>query len=220
MRSQDEIRAALEDAGVRDGLHHIVVYASNPLYASRAFMTLEVMGLRGRVQMLDGGFGGWREDGRAISTEPADLAKGDLTLAPQDDILVDADWIHQRLEDPSIALIDARPDDEYTGEDGGMDGMTHPGHIPGAAQMYWEEIVESREVPRLHDRSELARLFVDAGAQEGDTVVTYCMVGWRASFNYFATRMLGYETKFYDGSWHGWGSREDLPYVERRAPGF
>jgi thiosulfate/3-mercaptopyruvate sulfurtransferase len=219
MRSTDEIEAALEDAGVRDGLHHLVVYASNPLYASRAFMTLEVMGLRGTVQMLDGGFGGWTEDGRAVSTEPATLAKGDLTLAPRDDILVDADWIHQRLGDPSIALIDARPDDEYTGEDGGMGGMTHPGHIPGAVQMYWEEIVDSREVPRLKDRSELAQLFADAGAQEGDTVVTYCMVGWRASFNYVAARMLGYETKFYDGSWHDWGSREDLPYVEGRSPG-
>ena len=220
MRSPAEIESALEDAGVRNGLHHLVVYASNPLYASRAFMTLEVMGLRGMVQMLDGGYGGWVEDGRAVSTEPVTVAQGELTLEPRDDILVDADWINQRLGDPSMALIDARPDDEYTGEDGGMDGMTHPGHIPGAVQMYWEELVESREVPRMPDRSELARLFADAGAQEGDTVVTYCMVGWRASFNYFAARMLGYETKFYDGSWHDWGSREDLPYVEGRSPGF
>lgn len=219
MRSLDEIRPVLERAGVRDGLHHIVVYADNPLFASRAFMTLEVMGLKGTVQMLDGGWGGWVEDGRDVSTAVPEYEVGSLTLAPLDDILVSADWIHERLGDESVALVDARPDDEYTGEDGGMDGMANPGHIPGAHQMYWEEIIETRDVPRLLERSELERLFESAGAAEGDTVVAYCMVGWRASFTYFTARMLGYETKFYDGSWHDWGTREDLPYVSGRSPG-
>ena len=216
MRSLAEINDALEMGGVSEG-QHIVVYASNPLFSSRAFMTLEVMGLRGGVSMLDGGFGGWQEDGREISIEVPTFSRGSILLAPQDDILVSADWIHKRLDDPRIALVDARPDDEYTGEDGGLGGTAHLGHIPGAAQMYWEELVVSRQSPRVHSLDQLTELFASAGAEEGDTVVAYCMVGWRASFTYFAARLLGYETKFYDGSWRDWGTRADLPYVSGRS---
>lgn len=219
MTAPDQIEAALEDAGVRDGMHHIVVYATNPLFASRAFMTMEVMGLRGTVQMLDGGWGGWIAEGRATSTESPAIERGDLTLAPVQDILVDAEWILERLGRDDVALIDARPDDEYTGEDGGMGGMAKAGHIPGAVQMYWEELIETRELPRTHERARLAEMFEAAGAAEGDTVVAYCMVGWRASYNYVVARMLGYETKFYDGSWHDWGTREGVPVATGASPG-
>ena len=216
MRSLAEIDNALEMAGVSEG-QHMVVYAPNPLFAARVFMTLEVMGLRGNVSMLDGGFGGWQEDGREISVESPTFNRGSISLVAQDDILVTADWIHQRLLDPGTALVDARPDDEYTGEDGGLGGTSNPGHIPGAAQMYWEELVASRPLPTVHSLDRLTELFLSAGAEEGDTVVAYCMVGWRASFTYFAARLLGYETKFYDGSWRDWGTREDLPYVLGRS---
>ena len=216
MRSLAEIDNALEMAGVSEG-QHMVVYAPNPLFAARVFMTLEVMGLRGKVSMLDGGLGGWQEDGREISVESPTFNRGSISLVAQDDILVTADWIHQRLLDPGTALVDARPDDEYTGEDGGLGGTSNPGHIPGAAQMYWEELVVSRPLPTVHSLDQLTELFLSAGAEEGDTVVAYCMVGWRASFTYFAARLLGYETKFYDGSWRDWGTREDLPYVLGRS---
>ena len=216
MRSLAEIDNALEMAGVSEG-QHMIVYAPNPLFAARVFMTLEVMGLRGKVSMLDGGLGGWQEDGREISVESPTFNRGSISLVAQDDILVTADWSPQRLLDPGTALVDARPDDEYTGEDGGLGGTSNPGHIPGAAQMYWEELVVSRPLPTVHSLDQLTELFLSAGAEEGDTVVAYCMVGWRASFTYFAARLLGYETKFYDGSWRDWGTREDLPYVLGRS---
>ena len=95
MRSLAEIDNALEMAGVSEG-QHMVVYAPNPLFAARVFMTLEVMGLRGNVSMLDGGFGGWQEDGREISVESPTFNRGSISLVAQDDILVTADWIHQR----------------------------------------------------------------------------------------------------------------------------
>jgi len=215
MRGPADIDDALEAAGVSDG-QHIVVYAGNALFAARAWMTLDVMGLGESASLMDGGLGGWRAGGRAVSTDEPTVRRGSVRLHPREDRLVGAEWILARLDDDGVTLVDARPDAEYTGEDGGMAGTSHPGHIPGAYQMYWEELIESREAPFTHDRDELRELFRASGAEDGGTVVAYCMVGWRASYTYFTARLLGYDAKFYDGSWHDWGTRDGYPFVEGR----
>ena len=92
------------------------------------------------------------------------------------------------------------------------------GHIPGARNLYWERLLVSREDPRFRPAAELRALFEEAGATPDRTVVAYCMIGMRASVTYFVSRLLGYETRFYDGSWDDW-SRRGLPAVRGREPG-
>jgi len=213
MRTPAEIRAALEAVGLRDG-QRVVVYGDNPLLAARAWMTLDVMGWGAEASMLDGGFGGWKEDGRAVSTEAPELASGSVTLHPRPDVVVDADWVLRRLDDPAVTIVDARSDAQYTGADAaqGGNGGLHAGHIPGAFNIDADSLMASRAVPRLRDLAGLEALFQASGAARGGTVVTYCVVGQRASVDYFVARLLGYDAKLYDGSWREWGSR-DLPYV-------
>jgi len=213
MRTPGEIRAALEAVGVRDG-QRVVVYGGNPLLAARAWMTLDVMGWGAEASMLDGGFGGWKEDGRAVSTEAPTFASGSVTLHPRPDVVVDADWVLRRLDDPAVTIVDARSDAQYTGADAtrGGNGGLHAGHIPGAFNIDADSLMASRAVPRLRDLDGLEALFHASGAAQGGTVVTYCVVGQRASFDYFVARLLGYDAKLYDGSWREWGSK-DLPYV-------
>jgi thiosulfate/3-mercaptopyruvate sulfurtransferase len=89
--------------------------------------------------------------------------------------------------------------------------VQRPGHIPGAANLFWEETIESPDRPALRGVEELRAMFEAAGASPGDTVVTYCRTGMQASFAYFVARHLGYEAKMYDPSFLDWSRRTELP---------
>ncbi|HWP36916.1 MAG TPA: sulfurtransferase [Gemmatimonadales bacterium] len=208
----EELDRLMESVGIGDDSHVVIYFGERPITATRLWLTLDYLGHGHRTSFLDGGLPVWRSEGRAVTTDVPLVRPGSFTPRPRANVLVTAAWINQRLSDPALVLIDARPDDEYTGADSGMGGRVHPGHIPGAYQLYWEKLMESRERPVFLAREELQRQFEAGGAGPGKTVVTYCMVGMRASLTYFVGRMLGYDMKFYDGSWHEWGGK-DLPYV-------
>jgi thiosulfate/3-mercaptopyruvate sulfurtransferase len=215
--SPDSVDRVLEAAGVGDDVH-VVITTGSPLAATRLWLTLDYLGHGGHASILDGGMVRWKAEGRPLDTAASPATRGSLTPRPRPDMVVDADWIARRLDDPGVALIDARPDDEYTGTDGGMGGAVHPGHIPGAVQLYWERLIVSRQAdPSFLPLDQLRASFEAAGARADRTVVTYCMIGARASLTYFVGRLLGYEMRFYDGSWHDWGAR-DLPHVAGRNP--
>lgn len=216
LRGFPEIRRTLQEAGVTNR-STVVVYGSNPMTAARLWMTLDVVHAGASEPLfLNGGLQVWKEEGRPLSTEAPRVSQGTLNLQPEPGRIVDADWILVRLGHDDLSLVDARPEDQFTGADGGLGGRLNPGHIPGARQLGWEDLVESRERPLFLPTGELADLFADAGAEPGQTVVTYCEVGLRASVTYMIARMLGYETRLFDGSWSDWGSR-DYPYFPRRA---
>ena len=215
LRPVPELVRALEAVGVGDGVH-VVVYSSRILAATRAWLTLDYLGLGERASVLDGGLDAWTAAGGRLTMSTPASAPASLTPRPRSDMLVDADWILERLDDPSVALVDARPLDEYTGADDGM-GMAKPGHIPGAVRLEWVELLapDGRFLPP----DQLRRRLAAAGAGVGRTMVSYCMVGQRASLNYLVARALGQDVRFYDGSWHDWGTRAGLPAVTGPAPG-
>ncbi|MGH7717977.1 MAG: sulfurtransferase [Gemmatimonadaceae bacterium] len=185
----------------------VVVYSSNPQIMARAWLTFDYLGHGDRTSMLDGGLPAWQRAGHPLTTEVGRYARGSFVARPAASRIVDAAWVRRRLGDSTVALVDARTTEEYTGADGGMGGMHLAGHIPGAKHMYWERLIESRQHPVLRDTAELRRLFEEAGAARGDTVVAYCMVGQRASVTYFVARLLGYATTMYDGSMVDWSEK-------------
>lgn len=203
-----QLDSVFEALGVSDD-SRVVIYGA-PLPAARAFFTLDYLGHGERASLLDGGIAAWTEAGQQLSTDTAASARGSFTPRPRPERAVDAAWVNEHRTDDAIALVDARPLAQFTGEEPG-EGVQRPGHIPGAANLFWEETIESTDRPALRDVEALRAMFEEAGASPGDTVVTYCRTGMQASFAYFVARYLGYETKMYDPSFIDWSRRTELP---------
>ena len=149
------------------------------------------------------------ESGRAADAPRTGEGEGRLAVEVRDDRIVDAQWVRQRLSDPSVAILDARPPEQFSGDTPG-EGIDRPGHIPGAHNLFWENLVQSPDAPLLKDEAELRRLFEEAGVGPDDTVVAYCRTGGQGSFLYTVARHLGYDARLYDGSYVDW-SRTDNP---------
>lgn len=180
--------------------------------ASRLFFTLDYLG-HAQVKMLNGGLNAWKASGGATETGRPQirhrLDTDELSaLEPQPKRLVNAEWINGRLATPNVTLLDARPDAEFTGADGGMGGMHVAGHLPGAQQLVWNTLFDS--TGKFLPDAELRKKFEAIGASRDTPLVSYCMVGMRASVTYFVARHLGYDARMYDGSIEDW-THKKLP---------
>ena len=211
----EQLQRVFERIGVSDD-SHVIVYSGGTNMApvaSRVFLSLDYLG-HPRVSLLSGGFRKWKSEGRAVSTDEPRTAPGKLTPKPRE-VNVTADFVQSRIGKPGFAFIDTRTTPEYLGT------STNPrlpseGHVAGARQLEWQQLFADTTSSTFLNESEIRKLFADR-MNRGDTVVTYCLVGYRGSMTYFAARVLGFPARIYDGSYQDWARRQ-LPTKKGAEP--
>jgi thiosulfate/3-mercaptopyruvate sulfurtransferase len=189
---------------------HIVLYFVDDTSASRttrAFLTLDAMGLGDRTSLLDGGFQVWKSENRPVTAEVRAVTPGKITPCAQSDVITDVDYMRANLERPGVDIIDARNPEYYTGAS--TANGKRPGHIPGATNLTYSTLLDS--TGKFKSPEVLASMFRDAGVKPGDRVVSYCHIGQQATVIYFVARYLGYDARLYDGSWEDWSAHTELP---------
>ena len=176
---------------------------------------LEYLG-RDDVHIMEVVFDRWKDQGREIFYRPVQPAARDFTAR------VDA-GARACLADisgaPDLKLVDTRSREEFAGEidAGETDADERPGHVPGAVNVVWQELVG--EDGHLLCSGEKARqVLAAAGINRNDRIVAYCQVGVRAAVAYLAFKRLGYDVRLYDASYAEW-ERSGLP-VEKGEPSF
>jgi thiosulfate/3-mercaptopyruvate sulfurtransferase len=210
----DQLESAFEDAGVSDDSRVVLYGDMNGLLAARAFFTLDYLG-KTDAALLDGGIEEWRKEERPVSTAAPSGGRGSLTVHERPSLVVNADWVRERLgNDSTLVLVDARSPAEFTGETPGA-GVTRPGHIPGAYNIFWRTAMVSDQDPRLRSPEVLSASYTLVDAAFGDTIVTYCLTGLQASHAYYVARYLRRPVVMYDGSFVDWSRRGEEYPVER-----
>jgi thiosulfate/3-mercaptopyruvate sulfurtransferase len=220
--SVETIDSVLESLGVTDQSR--IIYYGDTWMAPRLFLALEYAGLGNRVALLDGGLPAYRAAKGLVSNQVPVWSRGSVTTRARPEILVTAAWLTDHLEDAAVPIIDGRSPGEYAATDLSERRLPRPGHIPGAANLPWEQTFTDgaaalEGVPsKLKPKAELRRLFETAGYRDGKQPVTYCTIGLRAAHLYFVARYLGLNPRIYDGSMSEWSRKNELPVVAGAAP--
>ncbi|HKV62855.1 MAG TPA: sulfurtransferase [Candidatus Acidoferrum sp.] len=212
----DQLVSVFERLGVSNRSHVVLYFGTNWVSpTTRVYWTLDYLGLGDRTSILNGGLVAWEASHHPVSTEVKQPTKGSITAGPRKEIVADADWVSTHLNKPAITIIDARTHEFYNGSQ--SDGNPRSGHIPGATNLTYLDVVD-QDNNKFKSADALKDLFRAAGLKPGNTMVSYCHIGQRATVLYFTAKMLGYDAKMYDGSWEDWSHRSNLPIVTGESP--
>lgn len=181
----------------------VVLYDDGPgAFAARAWWLLAWLGKRDGVFILDGGLKAWHAAGLPLSLDAPDKKPGHFAGQPDDSLVLSAEQLQARLEEPELTLIDARAEARFRGEVEPIDPIA--GHIPGAQCAAFNENLgpDGRFLPAAQLKQRFAEKLQ---GRAPESLVAYCGSGVTACHNLFALCLAGYPLGgLYAGSWSEW----------------
>ena len=204
-----DLKAVFEKAGVSDDSRVILVGDVSPLFATRAFFTLDYLGHGDQTAMLDGGLPKWKMESRPTDTNPAAAKMGRFTPHLRPEVVATKEGVKDIAKSGSAVLVDARPAQDFTGGTAANAEIPRPGHIPGAVNLFWQQGQVNKDDMSLLSETQLRNMYEAAGVKSDKPVVTYCNTGMQASQSYFTLKYLGYDVKMYDGSFSEWSEAKE-----------
>lgn len=209
---REQWEGLLGDAGITTDTEIVAYDDTQGVFAARFIVTALLLGHdEEHLHLLDGDFSAWQRS-HTTTTEPPEPEPTEYESDSEADTpLVSFETVKElfpAVEAGDVTLVDTREEWEFA-----------EGHLPGAVQLDWRELVdEEGRGPRA--KPELRALLQDRGIGQNRRTVLYCNTARRVSHTYLVLRELGYEdVDLYEGSLTEWTDRGgDLVGEESAEP--
>jgi thiosulfate/3-mercaptopyruvate sulfurtransferase len=198
----EQLQRWLAAAGLEDRTTPVIYDSFDGQNGAMLAWMLEYFG-RSDVHLLNIFFARWADEGREVFYKPVAPVPKAFTAQVRPELRATLDDLRR---ESGLKLIDFRSREEYIGE---QDRDGKPGHIPGAVNIVWRDLVGSQQ-EALASPDTIQQLVQAIGIQPGDQIVAYCRLGMRAALGYLALQQAGYNVRLYDRSYAEW-ARSGLP---------
>lgn len=205
--SIEHLRTVMSLAGLNSN-HDVIAYDDEGGgRACRLLWTLDVLGHKGRLILLDGGYAAWKATGAEPDRSVASPESSQYDAILQPAATATLETVREHLNDARFRILDARSSGEYLGT---IVRAQRGGHIPGAINIEWSETMTSDR--RMKSRPALLGLYSMKSITPEYNIITYCHSHHRSAHSYFVLKWLGFpNVSGFAGSWSEWGNRSDVP---------
>jgi thiosulfate/3-mercaptopyruvate sulfurtransferase len=154
------------------------------------------------VALLDGGFPRWKRDKCPLASDLPVVSPAHFSARPDDRLWVGVSEVEAARQDGCRRILDARPEDRFTGEREPLDRVA--GHIPGSCNWSFEENLDmgGTFLPAEELREAYVKLLNGAAPE---SIIHTCGSGVTACHNILAMEIAGLPgSRLYPGSWSEW----------------
>lgn len=207
----DSFKASVEALGVGSDSIIVVYDVTGLSSAARAWWMFRVFGHE-QVFVLDGGLPGWLSIGGPVEEGSVQApVPGHFTPHYRAHLVRSVEEMRANLESGAEQVLDARAAGRFTGTTPEPRPGLRGGHIPGARNLPFGDILDP-ETKLMLTGDALGERFIQAGIDLSKPITTSCGSGVTAAVLTLGLHRLGVDNvALYDGSWTEWGGRDDLP---------
>ncbi|MFG1225521.1 3-mercaptopyruvate sulfurtransferase [Xanthobacter wiegelii] len=197
--------------GIGDG-DKVIVYdrMCGGAAAARVWWMFRTFGYHD-VAMLDGGYGKWVKEKLPSDMSPVRPEPKTFTAVLDPTLVRSLDQMLANVASGTEQVIDARGPAKFTGSQDDVFPAKKKGHIPGAINLPWGDLIVEESGELVQPDAIRARLAA-AGVDLEKSIVVTCASGTIACVVMLALYLLGKtDVALYDGSWAEWGLKDETP---------